>query len=66
MEMYVRIVGTFSKVWTNRVRLQILLVVSRTGNMFSSQYPFAPENLVSRDGFDLFRRLGTQGICEMV
>ena len=38
-------------VWINRVRLPILLVVSLTGKMNISLYPFAPENLVSRDGF---------------
>ena len=35
----------------NRVRLLILLVVSRTGKMNISLSPFAPENLISRDGF---------------
>ena len=35
----------------NRVRLPILLVVSRTGKLNISLSPFAPENLVSRDGF---------------
>ena len=40
-----------ARVWINRVRLPILLVVSRTGKMNSSLSPFAPENLVSRDGF---------------
>ena len=33
------------------IRLPILLVVSRTGEMTISLSPFAPENLVSRDGF---------------
>ena len=32
-------------------RLPILLVVSSTGKMNISLFPFAPENLVSRDGF---------------
>ena len=44
---------TCGRVWTNnRVRLPILLVVSRTGkmNIPLSQY-YVPENLVSRDGF---------------
>ena len=41
-----------ARVRINRVRLPILLVVSRTGKkMFFSLSPFAPENLVSRDGF---------------
>ena len=40
-----------SRVWINRVRLPILLVVSWTGKMNISLSPFAPENLVSRDGF---------------
>ena len=41
---------TSSRVWSNRVRLPILLVVGRTGKLFSLS-PFAPENLVSRDSF---------------
>ena len=41
-----------ARVRINRVRLPILLVVSRTGKMFFSLSLFAPENLVSRDGFD--------------
>ena len=40
-----------AKVRINRVRLPILLVLSRTGNIIFSLSPFAPENLVSRDGF---------------
>ena len=40
-----------ARVWINRVRLAILLVVSRTGKILLSLSPFAPENLVSRDGF---------------
>ena len=40
-----------AKIWINRVRLPILLVVSRTGKNNIPLYPFAPENLVSRDGF---------------
>ena len=40
-----------ARVWINRVRLSILLVVSWTGKMDVSLAPFAPENLVSRDGF---------------
>ena len=40
-----------ARVWINWVRLPILLVVSRTGKMNISLSAFAPENLVSRDGF---------------
>ena len=40
-----------ARVWINRVRLPILLVVSRTGKINASLSPFAPEKLVSRDGF---------------
>ena len=40
-----------SLVWINRVRLPILLVVSWTGKINISLSAFAPENLVSRDGF---------------
>ena len=40
-----------ARVWINRVRLPILLVVSRTGKMNTSLSPFAPENLVSRNVF---------------
>ena len=40
-----------ARVWINWVRLPILLVVSLTGKMSISLSPFAPENLVSRDGF---------------
>ena len=40
-----------ARVWINRVRLPILHVVSWTGKMNISLSPFAPENLVSRDGF---------------
>ena len=42
---------TYSIVWIDRVRLPILLVVSFTGKNDISLSPFAPENLVSRDGF---------------
>ena len=38
-------------VWINRVRLPIMLVVSRKGKVIISLQAFAPENLVSRDGF---------------
>ena len=40
-----------ARVWIDRVRLPILLVVSSTGKMNISLSAFAPENLVSRDGF---------------
>ena len=41
---------SYSRVWINRVRLLILLVVSWTEmNIFLS--PYVPESLVSRDGF---------------
>ena len=49
--MYVCMVITYSRVWINRVRLPILLVVSWTGKMNVSLSPCVPENLVSRDGF---------------
>ena len=42
---------TSGRVWINRVRLPILLVVNWTGNTTTSLSPFAPENLLSRDGF---------------
>ena len=42
---------TYSRVCINRGRLQILLVVSYSGKMNISLFPFAPESLVSRDGF---------------
>ena len=40
-----------ARVRINRVRLPILHVVSWTGKIDISLSPFAPENLVSRDGF---------------
>ena len=40
-----------ARVWINRVRLPILLVVSCTGKINIFLSAFAPENLVSRDGF---------------
>ena len=49
--MYVCMVITYSRVWINRVRLPILLVVSWTGKMDIPLSPYAPENSVSRDGF---------------
>ena len=41
----------YSRVWINRVRLPILLVVSSTGKNNISLSPCVPENLVSRFGF---------------
>ena len=41
---------TYSRVWINRVRLPILLVFSWTGKINIYLSPFAPQNLVSRDG----------------
>ena len=49
--MYVCMVITYSRVWINRVRLPILLVVSWTGKNNIPLSPCMPENLVSRDGF---------------
>ena len=40
-----------ARVLINRVLLPILLVVSWTGKLHISLSAFAPENLVSRDGF---------------
>ena len=40
-----------ARVRINRVRLPILLVFSLTGTMNISLSAFAPENLVSRNGF---------------
>ena len=40
-----------TRVWINRVRLPILLVVSTTVKMNISLSAFVPENLVSRGGF---------------
>ena len=40
-----------ARVWINRTRLPILLVVSWIGKMNISLSTFVPENLVSRDGF---------------
>ena len=40
-----------ARVRINRVRLPTLLVVSWTGKINISLFPFAPEKLVSRDGF---------------
>ena len=44
-------VTRIARVCINRVRLPILHVVSWTGKMHVSLSSFAPENLVSRDGF---------------
>ena len=50
--IYIYLVTTYSKRMVNRVRLPIiLLVVSRTGKMNILLSPYAPENLVSPDGF---------------
>ena len=49
--MYRCMVITYSRVWINRVRLPILLVVSRTGEISIPLSPCMPENLVPRDGF---------------
>ena len=50
--MYVCMVITCnSRVWINRVRLPILLVVSWTGKINIPLSPCVPENLISRDGF---------------
>ena len=49
--MYVCMVITYSRVWINRVRLPILLVVSCTGKMNIPLSPCVPEDLVCRDGF---------------
>ena len=40
-----------ARVWINRVRLSILLVVSSTGKSSISLSAFAPENMASGDGF---------------
>ena len=49
--MYVCMVITYSRVWINRARLPILLVVSCTGKISIPLSPCVPENLVSRDRF---------------
>ena len=49
--LYVCMVTHIARVWIDRVRLPILLVISWTGKMNISLSAFAPENLVSRDGF---------------
>ena len=50
--VYGCMVTHIARVWINRVRLPILHVVGWTGKMNISLSAFAPENLVSRDGFD--------------
>ena len=42
---------TCSRVWINRVRLPVLVVVNWTGKMKIPPSPCVPENFVSRDGF---------------
>ena len=49
--MYVCMVTHIARLLINRVRLPILAVVSWTGKMNISLPVFAPESLVSRDGF---------------
>ena len=49
--MSVCMVTHIAREWINRVRLPVLHVVSLTGKMNISLSAFAPENLVSRDGF---------------
>ena len=41
----------YSRVWINQVRLPILRVARKIGKIDISLSPFAPENLVSGDGF---------------
>ena len=45
------VIKHIARVWINRVRLPILLVVSSTEKMNIFLSSFAPENLVSREGF---------------
>ena len=49
--MHVCMVTHIARVRINGVRLPILLVVSSTAKMNISLFPFARENLVSRDCF---------------
>ena len=51
MSFVYSMVITYSRVWINRVRLPILLVVRWTGKMNIPLSPCVPENLVLRDGF---------------
>ena len=48
---FLMVITYYSRVWINRVRLSILLVVSLTRKMNIPLSPYVPENLVSRDGF---------------
>ena len=48
---HVCMVTHIARAWINRVKLSILLVVSRTGKMNIFSSAFAPEDLISRDGF---------------
>ena len=49
--MFVCMVAHVARVWTNRVRLLFLLVVSWTGEINISLSAFAPDNFGSLDGF---------------
>ena len=49
--LYVCMVTHISRVWINQVRLPVLLVASCKDKINVFLSPFAPENLVSRDGF---------------
>ena len=49
--LHVCMVTHIARVWINRVRLPVLLLVSSTGKINISLFAFAPENLVSRGGF---------------
>ena len=49
--MYLCMFTHIARVWINRVRLPILHVVSLTGKMNISLSAFAPEVLISREGF---------------
>ena len=51
MLKYVCKVIAYNRVWINRVKLPILLVISGTGKMIFFLSPFAPDILVPRDGF---------------
>ena len=48
--VYVCMVITYSRVWINRVRLPILLVVGRTGKMNIPLSPYVHENLSRETG----------------
>ena len=49
--VYVCMVTHIARVWINRIRFPIMHVVSWTEKINISLSPFAPDNLVSRDGF---------------